>query len=193
MSQTLEAETSFSGAEKPSRDTTRRRIDKKGILCTHHTRPLNSLRNILSEHARVYRSVVNGALSTIEGVRLSFILREVRAAMEAVNAETARIEAAEQARAAAEQVEKPPLVVNILPIPSEYQYNPGDGSFGPPPPDAPQLEHAPPAPIEEPAAKDNVLVFAELADELRNLSHEERNALRDELRGLIKAGGNADG
>jgi hypothetical protein len=157
LDQILEAEGAFRPVMRPTKYKVRSRLDRKGVLSDHHTRPLNSLRNILGEHARVYRAVVNGTLSTIEGVRLSFILREVRAAMEAVMAqevrEAAAAKEAAQAVAAAAQAEKPPLSVNIISIPEGYYHDPTDGTFHPDPPNALQLEHTPmPAPIEEPRA-----------------------------------------
>jgi hypothetical protein len=91
-------------------------------LSTHHTRPLNSLKNVLSEQARVYRSVVNGALTAIEGVRLSFILREVRCTLEAVAVEAAAAAAAEAAAAANAAASVPllPVSYTIVTIPTGH-------------------------------------------------------------------------
>jgi hypothetical protein len=116
-----------------------------GLRTVARFRRGGSLKNVLSERARVYRSVINGALTAIEGVRLSFILRKVRCTLKAVAAEAARAaEAAAQAAAAA-QVEKSPLVVNVMGIPEGYYHQP-DGGFRPSPPDTLQLEYATPEP-----------------------------------------------
>jgi hypothetical protein len=119
LSETIEVEGAFREVRRPVRYKTRSRIDRKAILSHHHTRPLNSLRNVLGELSRVYRSVINGSISTIEGVRLSFILREVRGALEAVTAEEARIEATEAARAAAAVTieQHKPITYNIIGVP----------------------------------------------------------------------------
>ena len=176
MSQTLEAESAFSGAEQPSRYRTRRRIDKKGILCTHHTRPLNSLKNVLSECARVYRATINGDITAIEGVRLSFILREVRSALEAVNAEEVRIADAEAARVVAQEAAKPyvPPQLNIISVPSGHSIL-GDGSHVVPNNEArvPQLEHHQEAitPLESSAFVPKNPEEVQLLAELESLSY----------------------
>jgi hypothetical protein len=66
-----------------------KRLDKGGLLSHHHTRRLDSLIAIASEMGRVYRSTINGMISTSDGARLIYQLKEIRAAREAVNAEAA--------------------------------------------------------------------------------------------------------
>ena len=48
-----------------------------------HTAALNSLRGVRREQSRVYRLVVNGKMSSDEGARRIYMLREVRASLEA--------------------------------------------------------------------------------------------------------------
>ena len=57
--------------------------ENEPILEPKHTRPLNSHRAIRQEMARVYRSCINGHISTGEGSRLIFMLREINAALAA--------------------------------------------------------------------------------------------------------------
>ena len=71
-----------------------KRIDQVGLLSSHHTRPLDLLKGVRAEAARVYRSVINGKLPSSEGTRLVFILREIRCAIEAEIAQAAIIAAA---------------------------------------------------------------------------------------------------
>ena len=71
-----------------------KRIDQVELLSSHHTRPLDSLKGVRAEAARVYRSVINGKLPSCEGTRLVFILREIRCAIEAEIAQAAIIAAA---------------------------------------------------------------------------------------------------
>ena len=66
-----------------------KRLDKGGLLSHHHTRRLDSLQAIGSEMGRVYRATINGLISTADGARLTFMLRERRCTQEAINAEAA--------------------------------------------------------------------------------------------------------
>jgi hypothetical protein len=89
-----------------------KRIDRGGLLCANHTRPLNSLKAVVSEQARVYRAMVNSVITLNEGVKLVFVLREIRSSLEALNAETAA------AIAYAPKPAPPAVKINILTVPS---------------------------------------------------------------------------
>jgi hypothetical protein len=80
----------------------------------NHTRPLNSLMAIASEMARVYRSTINGMISTSDGARLIYQLKEIRAAREAINAEAIL--------AIANRPPPPPgdVTINIMTIPANH-------------------------------------------------------------------------
>ena len=136
------SEANEAGGPSRAKFHTRRRIDKpRGLLSHHHTRPLNTLRGILGEQARIYRSVINGALTSSEGTKLTYILKEVRCTMESVvNAEAteAAVNAAKEAATAAAT----PFTVNIVSVPSGH-FEQQDGSFAPDIPGHLQIEHAP--------------------------------------------------
>ena len=68
-----------------------KRRDKGGVWTSHHARPLDTLRNVPIEVARVYRAMANGKLSSSEGARFTFVLRELRCCLEseALEAENA--------------------------------------------------------------------------------------------------------
>ena len=105
-------------------------------------------------------------VSSAEGMRLIFCLREIRCSQEAVVAE-ARFEAAQ---AAATQAEQSPLVVNVVTVPSGY-YQQLDGSFQPSP-EALQIEHQPLA-AAAPEIETRSLAEERLLDELNSLSFDE--------------------
>jgi hypothetical protein len=117
---------------------TRKRIDRSAeLLSSHHTRPLRSLRDILSEQGRIYRSVVNGVISSAEGARLVYMLREIRGTQESIV--SAEIAAAEVAQA---NTEATPVRIDIVTVPEGHFLQP-DGSFRPMPEEMRQIEHTP--------------------------------------------------
>jgi hypothetical protein len=97
---------------------------------------------IASEMGRVYRSTINGLISTSDGARLIYQLKEIRGVREAVNAEAALAAAKEAAKAATEPA---PFTVNIVSVPEGFYKQP-DGTFSP---DAPGrlIEHIPCEPV----------------------------------------------
>jgi hypothetical protein len=58
-------------------------------LCPNHTRRLDSLMAIASEQSRVYRATINGMISTSDGARLTYQLKELRCTREAIALEAA--------------------------------------------------------------------------------------------------------
>jgi hypothetical protein len=91
-----------------------KRIDKGGLLCANHTRPLNSIKAVVSEQARVYRAMVNSVITLNEGIKLVYVLREIRSSLEALNVETA-------AAVTNAPVQPPaPLQINIVTVPSGH-------------------------------------------------------------------------
>jgi hypothetical protein len=137
--------------DEPSRFQTKKRLDKPaGLLSWHHTRPLRTLKDILSEQSRVYRAMINGVISTAEGTRLVFVLKEIRCTREAIDAAEAAAAAvaaaAEAAAASTAQAQAKanaaPMAINIVAIPEGF-YQQVDGSFAPMSPSMPQLEHTP--------------------------------------------------
>ena len=123
---------------------TANRVDRGGLLCANHTRRLDSLIAIASEMGRVYRSTINGLISTSDGARLIYQLKEIRGVREAVNAEAAL-------NAAKEAATPVPFTVNVISVPSGH-FEQQDGSFAPDIPGHLQIEHAPQqisAPTEE--------------------------------------------
>jgi hypothetical protein len=98
-----------------------KRLDNEGLLSNHHTRRLDSLRGVCGEQARIYRSMLNKKISTTDGMRLVFVLREVRCSLEAV----AAVEAAEAEAAAAAKVVQSvyaPPNISITAIPSGLHF-----------------------------------------------------------------------
>ena len=53
------------------------------LLPPQHTASLNTLRGVRREMCRVYRGVANGRVSSDEATRRIYILKEIRAALEA--------------------------------------------------------------------------------------------------------------
>jgi hypothetical protein len=99
---------------------TRKRRDKPPeLLSWHHTRPLKTLRDILSEQGRVYRATINGKLMPEEGARLAYQLRELRGTLEVIAATdaAAKVAAAEAAAITARATYAPPAI-NIVTVPS---------------------------------------------------------------------------
>lgn len=150
----------------PPRSQTTKRLDKPpGTM--NCRRPLRTLKDILSEQSRVYRAMINGVISTAEGTRLVFVLKEIRCTREAVDAaeaaakaasEAAAIAAAAQAQANAEAT---PMAITIMTIPEGYYQQP-DGSFAPMTPDM-QLRLAPPAEAPpEPQSQSEAQLLVEL-------------------------------
>jgi len=146
---------------------TTKRLDKPpGTMNWHHRRPLRTLKDILSEQSRVYRAMINGVISTTEGTRLVFVLKEIRCTREAVDAAEAAAKAAADAAAIAAQTaaETSPMTVTVVTIPEGHYLQP-DGSFAPMPEVmrlAPAVE-APPEPQTE----------AQLLAELEGLTNEQ--------------------
>jgi hypothetical protein len=68
---------------------------------------------IASEQGRIYRATINGMISTADGARLTYQLREMRCTRESINAE-----AIQAAVNAPKPPPPPPTTVNILTIPS---------------------------------------------------------------------------
>jgi hypothetical protein len=60
------------------------RVDRGGLLCPNHTRRLDTLGAIASEQSRVYRATINGMISTADGARLTYQLKELRCTREAM-------------------------------------------------------------------------------------------------------------
>jgi hypothetical protein len=109
-----------------------KRLDKAGLLCPNHTRRLDTLKGVVGEMARIYRSIINGKISSAEGLRLIFALREIRCGLEAVNAAEVAADEAEAAAAAAAaaQTAPSPATIVIKTIP-EGHYWQSDGSYAP--------------------------------------------------------------
>jgi hypothetical protein len=59
---------------------------KTELFSRHNRRRLNTVGAIASEQGKIYRAAASGAIETGEAMRLSCILRELRAALEAANA-----------------------------------------------------------------------------------------------------------
>jgi hypothetical protein len=125
---------------------------------------LRTLKDILAEQSRVYRAMINGVISTSEGTRLVFVLKEIRCTRVAVDAADAAAKAATEAAAIAESA---PMTVTVVTIPEGHYLQP-DGSFAPMPEVmrlAPPVE-APPEPQTE----------AQLLAELDGLTNEQLRA-----------------
>ena len=132
------------------------------------------MRAVLSEQARVYRATINGLLSTADGTRLSYQLKEIRATQESI----ANVEAAEAEVQAASIAATPPapLVVNVVSIPSGH-FEQQDGSFAPNIPEHLQIEHAPqqlsaPEPVEgrTQSSEEEARIINDLKSEINQLA-----------------------
>ena len=69
---------------QPARDIPLSQHQKIEVLLPRqHTASLNTLRGVRREMCRVYRGVANGRITSDEGTRRIFMLKEIRACLEA--------------------------------------------------------------------------------------------------------------
>ena len=125
--------------------------------------------------------MINGAISTSEGTRLVFVLKEIRCTREALAAADAVALAEAKAAAATAQAAPTTLAINITSVPSGH-YLQADGSFAPMPDNMLQL--APPElnrlaapealPVEETTSQSaeeaEARIIQNLKDEINQLS-----------------------